>query len=99
MRDPSLNGREQRIIKTDRRDAACRVSCGARSVPRCRGRGKPRLYGMECVEPFLPLGGYPIVFASGLRDVSAVFEMETIEEIGPIGSELRSTGLELIAEC
>src|SRR5208282_6387641 len=89
MGHPSLNSSQHRIVKASRRDAACRISVRVCTALICsRRRGKPRLYGMHCPEPFLPLGGYPITVSRNFRCEGAILVLQVIEEFSPVASEL-----------
>ena len=85
MGHPSLHRSQHRIVKIHRRDAACRVSARtAGSLVSGGRRGEPRLYRMDCAEPFDTLGGYPILLARSVRCDGATPALQPIEEFTPV---------------
>src|ERR1039457_1189308 len=81
-------------------DAAARESAG-RNLPRriaplasmrsnafsISEAGRP--HTMHCLEPFIPLGGYPITVSRDFRYEGAVLELQALKESIPAGGEQR----------
>ena len=85
MRNPSLNRGQQRIIGPYRRDEACRVSP-------CKWGNAAG--GMNCLEPFEALGGYPVFFTGRFRHCRTICALQPVEEFSPVGGKLHTMSFE-----